>query len=182
MSDIKIGDLIFEPWISASEIAEIVDALADRLRELHLDNPLFIGILQGSYIFMSDLLRAYGQDCQSDWLRVSSYQGLQSTGRLKWLVQPDTSTWKQKDIILVEDIIDSGYTIHQLHKWSQDQSPKSLHVISLLRKPTALKTTIPDAIIGRDIADRFVIGYGLDYQENGRNLSDIYCLKSDHDV
>jgi len=171
---IRLHDLDFEPWISAKDIARAIETLALSVKDQNLSRPLFLGILQGSFVFMSDLVRSYGEDCEMDWLRVQSYEGTTSTASLKWLAEPSISDFSEYDVILVEDIIDTGFTLHEIYKHFSALRPHSLQIISLLRKPQVVRYELPRCAVGIDIDDHFVVGYGLDYRELGRNLPSVY--------
>ena len=177
-SHIRLHDLVFEPWISETVIRDAIHSLAGQLIKQQLPRPLFMGILQGSYVFMSDLVRAYGADCEMDWLRVQSYEGTESTEQLKWLAEPSIQDFSEYDVVLVEDIIDSGFTLHEIYKHFSALRPRSIQIVSLLRKPKVVRYELPRCTVGIDIDDHFVVGYGLDYRELGRNLRSVYrCVQ-----
>ena len=176
---ITIKDLTFEPLITEEAVQERVrelgQALLPRYRNL---NPLFISILSGAFVFASDLIRAFDADCEVGFVKISSYSGTQSTGNVQTVMglEKDLSG---RHIIVVEDIIDTGRTLHFFLDHLQAQSPASIEVVAFLRKPEAVQFDIETEYVGFDIENRFVVGYGLDYDALGRNLPGIYQLKED---
>jgi len=136
--------------------------------------PLFIGILNGSFLFMADLIKEINVPCEVAFMRVASYEGTSSSGKVKELIGlPDDI--EGRDIIIVEDIVDTGLTLTHIIKTLQEKNPASLKVSSLLLKPSALKYDIKELeYVGFEIPNEFVVGYGLDYNGLGRNLKDIY--------
>ncbi|RZK49029.1 MAG: hypoxanthine phosphoribosyltransferase [Pedobacter sp.] len=136
--------------------------------------PILLGILNGSFMFMSDLLKEINLACEISFMQVSSYKGDQSTGEVKEIIGL-SSTLKGRDILIVEDIIDSGHTLQFIIEKLKTLEPASIQVCTLLFKPNAVKVDIPEiAYIGFEISNEFVVGYGLDYDGLGRNLKDIY--------
>lgn len=173
---VQLGDLKFSPFITASQIHNKVKELGEQIKNEYPDStPLLICILNGSFIFCSDLVRAIDKNCEVQFLKVSSYKGTQSTGEMTTAFDtlPDL---EGRDIILVEDIIDQGHTIHFLYEKFSKLPTKSLRVASLLLKPEAYKYDITIDYLGFKIPNDFVVGYGLDYDQMGRNLPDIYTL------
>ena len=170
----------FEEWLTPAEIAGDVKQVADRIRADYRDKePLFVVVLNGAFVFASDLMRAIGDDirCEVTFIRVSSYFGMATTGRLEFIV-PLQQVVDQRDVIIVEDIVDSGLTIHQLKAHMRGLGASSVKVASMLFKPSKLE--YPDAkpdYVGREISEEFVIGYGLDFDGFCRNLASIYKVK-----
>ena len=173
---IQIHDLSFELFISQEKIQAKVKALGAEiaLKYAH-KNPLFVGILNGAFVFTADLVRACLFESEVTFLKVQSYDGLQSTGKLTTLLDFQQDI-KDRHIILVEDIIDTGTTFFHLLPTIQAKHPASIAIATLLRKPAAIKHPIDVAFVGFDIPNKFVIGYGLDYNEQARNLPAIYKL------
>ena len=175
--DIKIHDLEFELMISEKEIRDKTNEIGRALTEKFKDNvPVLLGVLNGSFIFMADLMRACNMPCEVSFIKLSSYSGTKSTGIVKSVIGLQTDL-DGRDVIIVEDIIDSGETMHQFLPQLMDMNPSSVTIVSLLVKPTAMKYNIRIDHIGFEIPEKFVVGYGLDYNEQGRNLKDIYQLK-----
>ena len=174
---IQVQDLTFNLFITETTIQQRVKELGEEIAIQFKDqNPLFIGILNGAFIFTADLIRACPIASEVTFMKVQSYAGLQSTGTVTTQIglQQDI---KGRSIILVEDIIDTGATLYHLLPDLQKLAPRSISLVSLLVKPTALKYPLVIDYKGFEIPDKFVIGYGLDYNEQARNLSGIYQLK-----
>lgn len=177
MKQIQIQDLTFEVFITQEAVQQRVKELGAALATQFKDqNPLFIGILNGAFIFMADLIRACPIASEVTFMKVQSYAGLQSTGTITTNIglQEDI---KGRAVILVEDIIDTGTTLHHLLPDLQKLGPSSISLVSLLVKPSALKYSLTIDYKGFEIPNKFVIGYGLDYNGQARNLLDIYQLK-----
>lgn len=168
--------LLFEEMISEEAIRQRVQELGAALTaDYEGKNPLFIGILNGAFIFAADLLRACDMACEVDFVRISSYVGLESTGEIQ-LVMELKSEIQHRHLILVEDIVDSGKTLHFFIKQLQKRNPASIAIASLLLKPAALQHSLDVKYCGFEIPNQFVIGYGLDYNDQGRQLRGIYQL------
>jgi hypoxanthine phosphoribosyltransferase len=140
--------------------------------------PIFIGILNGSFIFMADLIRALDIDCEMDFIKLASYKGSQSTGTVR-LLKDISAEITNRHIVIVEDIIDSGLTIKFIKDRMQDASPASLTIVTLLLKPDVANLEFPIDVIGFEIAPEFVVGYGLDYDQKMRHLPAIYRIEKD---
>jgi len=178
MKEKKIDAYTFEEFISAASINDRVAEIASELRQEYADRkPVFLVILNGAFIFASDLMRAYGEDCEVSFVKLSSYDGLQSTNKIK-VDMPIQTDISNKDVIIVEDIIDTGATLNKFLSDVKDKNPKSIKLVSFVVKPEALKYDIPIDYFGFNIPNEFVIGYGLDYNEYGRELDSLYRLKS----
>lgn len=173
---IAVKDLWFEPFLSAEQIAEQVREMGKNIAtEYAGKNPLFISVLNGAFIFAADLVRAANIDCETAFTRLSSYDGLQSTGQVKTSLQLDVDL-AGRHLIIVEDIVDTGKTLHQFSQMLQTHQPASIAVAALLIKPEAIAYTFDIAYRGFEIPNKFVVGYGLDYNGSGRQLSSIYQL------
>ncbi len=174
---IKVHDLYFEKFITQEKIQQRVQEIGESLtKKFREKNPLFVGVLNGAFIFTADLVRACHLPSETTFIKVASYDGMESTGNLATQLDFQVDI-QDRHLIIVEDIIDSGFTLHQLLPKIQANNPSSITLVSLLVKPTALQYPLPITHIGFEIPDKFVIGYGLDYREQGRNLLDIYQLK-----
>lgn len=172
-----IKDLQFVPFISQSEIQNCVKNLAEKIQEDYAHKtPTFLVILNGAFMFASDLLKHYKGDCNVNFMRLSSYRGTQSTGNVKNLIQADNL--ENKDIIIVEDIVDTGNSIDYILDYLKTKNTKSRCIVSLFHKPEAYLKTHHIDYIGKNIPDKFIVGYGLDYEGLGRNLPDVYQLKT----
>ena len=169
----------FEEWLTPDMIAKDVQQVADLISADYKDKePLFVVVLNGAFVFAADLIRALkGVRCEQTFIRVSSYFGMASTGRLEFIV-PLQQVVENRDVIIVEDIVDTGLTIHQLKAHMRGLGAASVRVVSMLFKPSKLEydDAKPD-YIGREISEEFVIGYGLDFDGFQRNLDAIYKVK-----
>jgi len=174
---VTIKDKTFELFITKEEISEKISALGAVLsKDYKHKKPLFISVLNGAFIFSADLFRTIRADAEITFIRLSSYEELQSTGNVKELLGLKENIFG-RDIILIEDIVDTGETLAHLEEVFADLGPKSFKVVTLLHKPDAQrKARIPD-YVGFEIPEKFVVGFGLDYDGLGRGLSDIYQLK-----
>lgn len=173
---ITVNNLQFKPFIAAATIQNRVDELGAELREKYAGKrPLVVGILNGAFIFTADLVRAMEMECEVTFMRLSSYAGLQSSGQVTTTLGLDIDI-KDRHVILVEDIIDSGRTLYELTKKMREQGPASVAIATLLLKPDALQFPLEADFVGFSIPSKFVIGYGLDYNQAGRELKEVYQL------
>lgn len=172
----KIKDLEFKKFIPASKIEEKTYELALRINIDYKDqSPVFLPILNGSFMFAADLLKEVKIPCRVSFVKTSSYSGTSSTGQLKTLIGHDESLFNQ-NIIIIEDIVDSGLTIEKIVEELRSLGTKSVEVISLLRKKGAREKNTEVKYVGFELDSEFVVGYGLDYDGFGRNYKDIYKL------
>lgn len=173
---IKAHDLSFQPYLMAETIADRVKELGQALSEKYADkNPLLIAILNGSFVFAADLMRCCDMPCEVSFVKFSSYEGTGSTGKVKDLIGLNEDV-KGRDIIIVEDIIDSGKTMVHFLEMLKLYEPGSVSIVTLLLKPDVFGNQFPVDHIGFEIPNKFVVGYGLDYDGLCRNLADIYQL------
>lgn len=178
----KIKDLEFKKFIPATKIEEKVADLAAEINRDYKDKtPVFLPILNGSFMFASDLLKEIKIPCRVSFVKTSSYAGTTSTGQLKTLIGHDESLFNQH-ILIVEDIVDTGLTLEKIMNELRGLGAKSVEVISLLRKKPAREKKLEVKYIGFELDDEFVLGYGLDYDGLGRNYKDIYKAASLHDT
>lgn len=174
----KIRDLEFEKFISAEEIHKKVKSLAaDINRDYEGKTPLFLPILNGSFIFAADLIRQVNLECRVSFVKHSSYQGTLSSGQLKTLIGLNESLFNQ-DVVIIEDIMDTGLTLSKVSEEFGSLGTKSVEIVTLIRKPEARTHAVQPKYVGFDIGNQFVVGYGLDYEGYGRNLPDLYQVKS----
>ena len=173
---IQLHDKTFEPYLSEKEIQQIVSDVASKMNILKDDNPLLIIILKGSFIFASDLVKALDYDVELCFMHLKSYQGTHSSGKIKDLIGIPTNI-KGRTVVVIEDIIDTGNTLEYINQQLLEKQPLKIYYASLLLKPSIYKKTIPIDFIGKEISNEFVVGYGLDYEELGRTLTQIYKLK-----
>lgn len=172
---VQVDDKEFELLLEYDQIKKRTRFLGIQINvDYNKKVPLFIGVLTGSFIFMADLMKEVQIASEITFVKVSSYKGDSSTGEVKEIIGLDADL-RGRDIIIVEDIIDSGLTLSVLIESIKKQEPASVAVCSLLFKPAAIKREIEElAYVGFEIPNEFVVGYGLDYNGLGRNLRDIY--------
>ncbi|MCD7769748.1 MAG: hypoxanthine phosphoribosyltransferase [Oscillospiraceae bacterium] len=165
-------------FASEEELQERVRALGAQItRDYQGKTPLFVGVLKGCFIFMADLVRACDVMCTVDFMVVSSYgDGTTSTGAVK-IVKDLSENIEGKDIIIVEDILDSGNTLSYLKSYMEARKPASIRIVTLMDKPDRRTADVTADYVGFEIPDAFVVGYGLDYQQKYRNLPYIGVLK-----
>jgi hypoxanthine phosphoribosyltransferase len=176
MSQIRLGDKTFVPYISEQRILESIDLMAVQMnRELEGKQPLFLVVLNGAFLFAADLLRRISIDCEVSFVKMASYHGTESTGSVKQLIGLSDSL-KGRTVVIVEDIIDTGVTLEQIVSQVNAHEPEAVYTCALLFKPEAYKKLIPVNYAGITIPNAFIVGYGLDYNQLGRNLRDIYVI------
>ena len=171
---IKIQDKSFQPFIEEHEIEVRIKELGKLINDDYLDKiPLFVSVLNGAFMFASDLMKAINIPCEISFVKVSSYEDMHSTGNIKQLIGLNENILG-RDIILIEDIVDSGRTISIIIEEFRSLGAKSVEIVTLLKKPESkfLKESVK--YIGFEIPNRFVVGYGLDYNGLGRNYASIY--------
>jgi hypoxanthine phosphoribosyltransferase len=177
MQEIQIKDKVFHVMIESEKIQSRIKFIAEEInKEYHDKKPLFLGVLNGAFLFAADLFKRINMECEISFVRVSSYSGTTSTGRVKNLIGINESILG-RHIIVVEDIVDTGDTAKYIIEELQKQKPSSIKFATMLFKPAAMKHPYKPDYIGFEIEPAFVVGYGLDYDGLGRNLNDIYVLK-----
>ncbi len=177
MSVVQIKDKKFELYIPGKEIQRSVRATADKItKDLHTKNPLFICVLNGAFFFMSDLMKVIDFPCEIAFIRLKSYSGTNSSGDVKEILGLSEDL-KGRNVVIVEDIIDTGNTLQYLCGYLRSFSPDSLSVATFLKKHTHTEVNIRTDYVAMEIPDYFVVGYGLDYDGYGRNLNDLYKIK-----
>jgi hypoxanthine phosphoribosyltransferase len=176
MDAIQLGDKTFVPYISEEKILGAVKRVADQITiDMKGKNPLFLVVLNGSFIFAADLVRNFSGPCEVSFVKLASYLGT-SAGEIKELVGLNEDL-EGRDIVIVEDIVDSGKTIEHILEQVNTQRPGSVAVASFLFKPEVFKRDFKIQYIGLEIPNDFIVGYGLDYNGLGRNLRDIYVIQ-----
>ncbi len=177
MKLIKLHNKNFKPYIVKEDIAKYVKYLADEVANDLGDKevPIFIGILNGSFMFAADFVREYPYDCHVSFVKLASYTGTKTTGKIKQLVGINENL-EGKTIIILEDIIDTGNTLAEIYEIFKDKNVKSLKIATLFFKPDVFRKELHIDYIGKSIEDKFIVGYGLDYDGLGRNFADIYQL------
>lgn len=175
-SIIQIHDKNFEVYLSQERIDQAVKTLAQTINSTYATKEvIFVAVLNGAFMFSSDLLKQINLTCQVSFVKMASYQGTQSTGRVDQLIGLDNSI-EGKHIVILEDIVDTGLTLEKLRVLLGNDEPASIATATLLFKPEAFKGKINPEFVGITIPNDFVVGYGLDYNEHGRNLKEIYKL------
>lgn len=174
----KIKDKEFEVYLSEEELKNKVGDLAGQLNEDYADkNPLFIAILNGSFIFAADLLKEVSIECTISFIKLSSYEDMESSGKVHTLLGLNENVFG-RHVVIIEDIIDTGNTMKSVLDEFRERGVSSVEVVSLLMKPEALQTPLEIKYVGFDIPNAFVVGYGLDYDGYGRNTKALYQIKS----
>ncbi len=173
---IQLHGKYFRPLISAEEIQTAVKKVAVEIAaDFKNEAPVFVGVLNGAFMFASDILRNYPHPCELCFVKLSSYQGLSSTGIVKTLLDvPETV--QGKSVIILEDIIDTGRTLSELVDLFSRMSIKQFKIATMFYKPDAYKGEYSIDYVGISVPDIFIVGYGLDYNELGRNLPGIYQI------
>lgn len=179
MARIKLHDKTFETSITEAEIKARVKAVADRInRDMAGRNPLLLAVLNGSFVFAADLMRMLTIPCEISFVKLASYQGTTSTGAIKEVIGINEDL-EGRTVIIVEDIVESGLTMKRMIETLGTRKPASVHICTLLLKPEKLKVDLNIEYAAMEIPNDFIVGYGLDYDQQGRNLADIYTLVED---
>lgn len=174
MSTIRVHDKTFDIYLSEAAIQEIVRDIAEKInKDYQGKRPLVIAILNGSFMFAADLFKHLTIDTEISFIKLASYKGTRSTGNVITSIGLDVDLYG-KDVIIIEDIVDTGKTLYNFLPKLKDHHPASLKIAALLHKPEATKFPLTLDYVGFSIPDKFVVGYGLDYDGRGRNLKEIY--------
>lgn len=177
---IKLHDLVFEPYISEEEINQAIDRLAEQLNRDYADkNPLFLGVLNGAFMFAAELIKRFKSDCEVSFVKLASYEGTQTTGNVETLMGLNQSL-KNREVILIEDIVDTGNTLESINEILKREEVAGYEVASLFYKPEAYKKEFNIKYVGLEIPNKFIVGYGLDYDGLGRNLPEVYKRKENN--
>ena len=177
MAVVRIHDRDFVKSISREEIAAQVKRVAERInRDYAGKRPLLLGVLNGCFMFVSDLMKELEIECEISFVKFSSYQGTDTTGAVNQVMGLNESI-EGRDVIIVEDIVDTGLTMHNMLQTLAESKPASLAIASLFLKPARLRVPVEVKYSAFEIPDRFIVGYGLDYDGLGRNLPDVYDVK-----
>ena len=178
MELIKLHDKTFEPYVSAEELNQITERMASEVyQDLQESRPIFIAILNGSFMFAADFLRHYKGECEISFVKMASYKGTQSTGKIHQLIGLSTPV-EGRDVVILEDIIDTGNTVEEIYRIFEDKKVNSFRVATLFFKPDAYKKDLKIDYVGKPIPNRFIVGYGLDFDEIARNLPQVYQLNT----
>ena len=176
MTEVQLHDKHFRPYINNKQIQQRISELATEINHDYAElNPLFIGILNGSFIFAADLFRAVTIKAEISFIKLASYRGTSSTGSVITAIGLEDNL-HDRHIIILEDIVDTGRTLFSFLPVIEQQSPASVRIAAFLSKPDARQHEVPLAYTGFEIPDKFVVGYGLDYDKLGRNLPELYIL------
>jgi len=177
MERIKLHDKSFRVFIPHSKIEESIKSVADQLNKDYKDveTPLFLSVLNGSFMFTADLMKSLNFDCEISFIKLSSYSGTESTGEIKHIIGVNKQL-KDRSVIILEDIVDTGATIEELYSILQSEGVKDIKICTLLLKPDAYKKDIKIDYAALRIPNDFIVGFGLDYNELGRQYKDIYVL------
>jgi hypoxanthine phosphoribosyltransferase len=176
---IQVIDLTFETSIPEDTIQAEIKRIADEMnRDLADKNPIFLGILNGAFMFASDLFKQITVPCQITFLKLASYEGTKTTGTVKQLIGINQEL-KDRTVVVLEDIVDTGITLDTIVRQLSGYQPKEILLATMLHKPEAAKKEVKLDYVGFEIPNEFVLGYGLDYNGYGRNLPEIYTLVKD---
>lgn len=176
---LQLYDLKFKPFISSQEIDDIVTRMAHEISEdLGDEVPVFVGILNGSFMFVSDFVKKYPKPCEVTFIKLASYEGVKSSEDIQRLIGL-TQDLSGRTVVVLEDIIDTGNTLYEVYRIFKKENVKQLLIATLFYKPEAYKKDFKLHYVGLEIPNKFIVGYGLDYDGLGRDLPEVYQLKSD---
>ena len=176
MDSIKIGDKSFSVSIKHEDIQKEVVRVANEInRDLAGKNPLFLSVLNGAFMFTSDLMKHITIPCEVSFVKLASYQGVSSTGTIKEVIGINEDI-TDRTVVIVEDIVDTGFTMQRLLETLGTRGPREIHIASLLVKPEKLQVELDIKYAAMRIPNDFIVGYGLDYDGYGRNYPDIYTI------
>lgn len=177
MSIIRVSDKDFAPFIPQEKIENEIHRIASEIKRDMMDKePLFLVMLNGAFMFAAELFKNLDMPCEMAFVKYKTYEGTHSTGKANALLGLDAQQIKGRNIVIVEDIVDSGFTMSQLLKDLEADGAKSIHIATMMFKPNAFKFNYKIDYIGMNIGNDFIVGYGLDYNEYGRNLKEIYKI------
>lgn len=175
--EIQLHDKQFVPFISAEELDFAISSMAQQVaKDMGSEIPVFVGVLNGSFMVVSDFMKHYKKTCEVSFIKMASYEGMETTHEVKQLIGLNQDL-TGRTVIVIEDIVDTGNTIVELHRLFADKNLKALKYATLFLKPEAYKKDIKIDYIGIEIENKFIVGFGLDYDGLGRNLSEVYQLK-----
>lgn len=178
MQTIQIKNKTFHQYITEDEIQARIRQIANELGEkFHDKHPVFIVVLRGAFMFAADLLKRFNHPCEIEFVKLTSYQGMESSGKINVTLPLKEEVIQGRDIIIMEDIVDSGLTMDFFMHYLQGMNPASVSLVTFLYKPANLQKEVKIDYIGFTIPELFVVGYGLDYDGEGRNLGAVYQLK-----
>lgn len=176
---VKIQDTWFEPYITQDQLTNRISAVAELINQDYAGiRPVFIGVLKGAVFFCTDLVRQFKYECELDFIKVQSYDKMTSTGEVHELMGLSTDI-KGRHVVLLEDIVDTGLTLQSVVNTLQSLQPASIQIAAMTIKPDALEEKVEVPYVGFELPNEFVVGFGLDYDQLGRNLEAIYKRKSE---
>ena len=176
MGEITIKDKRFRTSIPEAEIMEKVAQVAERInKDMEGKNPLLLAVLNGSFMFAADLMRMITIPCEISFVKLASYQGTTSTGKVREVIGINEDL-SGRTVIIVEDIVESGLTVKRMIESLGTRNPESIHICTMLLKPEKLQAPLNIEYAAMTIPNDFIVGYGLDYDQQGRNLRDIYTI------
>lgn len=178
MEIIQLHDKVFKPFISNAEIESSIDQVADKIRVYYQERktvPIFLCVLNGAIMFTAALMKRLNFPAELISIKMSSYCGTETTGEVK-IPLGLTGSVEGRDVLIIEDIVDSGYTMVALKKLLFEKGASDVRICSMLLKPESLKVPLQVDFVAKEIPSAFIVGYGLDYNELGRNLDEIYVI------
>ncbi|MBO6056717.1 MAG: hypoxanthine phosphoribosyltransferase [Bacteroidales bacterium] len=177
MSIIKVSDKEFAPFIPQEKIENEIHRIASEIkRDMAAKDPLFLVMLNGAFMFAAELFKSLDMACEMAFVKYKTYVGTHSTGKPNELLGIEQEKVKDRDIVIIEDIVDSGFTMGELLKDLNNKGAKNIKIATMMFKPNAFKYNYKIDYIGMNIGNDFIVGYGLDYNEYGRNLKEIYKI------
>lgn len=177
MSIIRVSDKDFTPFITQDKIETEIHRIANEIkRDMADKEPLFLVMLNGAFMFASELFKSLDMACEMAFVKYKTYEGTHSTGKANALLGLDAQQIKGRNIVILEDIVDTGFTMSQLLKDLEADGAKSIRIATMMYKPNAFQFNYKIDYIGMNIGNDFIVGYGLDYNEYGRNLKEIYKI------
>ncbi len=177
MSILRVSDRDFAPYIPQEKIENEIHRIASEIkRDMDGKEPLFLVMLNGAFMFAAELFKSFDMPCEMSFVKYKTYVGTESSGKAKTLLGIDIQLVKDRNIVIVEDIVDSGFTMRRLIDDLNAAGAKSVHIATMMFKPDAFQFDYKIDYIGMNIGNEFIVGYGLDYNEYGRNLTEIYKI------
>ena len=177
MKKVRLKDKNFQLFIDSKELNDSIESLSNKINQDYSDRePIFLCVLNGAFVFAAELIKRFNHECQVSFVKLSSYQGVQSSGTINSLIGLNEDI-KEKDVIIVEDIVDTGQTIANIVENILNKNPRSIEVATLLYKPKSYQKQIPIKYRAIEIGNDFIVGFGLDYNGLGRNLEEIYIIE-----
>ena len=178
MKKVRLKDKNFQLFIDSKELNYSIESLSNKINQDYSERePIFLCVLNGAFVFAAELIKRFNHECQVSFVKLSSYQGVQSSGTINSLIGLNEDI-KEKDVIIVEDIVDTGQTIANIVENILNKNPRSIEVATLLYKPKSYQKQISIKYKAIEIGNDFIVGFGLDYNGLGRNLEEIYIIEN----